>query len=134
MSKTDTFWQYAKEAILSAYEAKSDEDKEGLLELARTWTQAPLLERASANHHDGLAEAGAALPLGEQLSSRQSNKKYNPLDPKGLRMSIIWSFVEQIGSELRFGRGDGNQSHDLRYIYDCQQKRVPDGKSDRRQS
>ena len=30
------FWQYAKEAILSAYEAKTDEDKEGLLEHART--------------------------------------------------------------------------------------------------
>jgi len=36
MSKTDPFWQYAKEAILSAYEAKTDEDKEGLLEHART--------------------------------------------------------------------------------------------------
>ena len=49
MSKTDPFWQYAKEAILSAYEAKTDEDKEGLLELARTWTQAALQERASVN-------------------------------------------------------------------------------------
>jgi hypothetical protein len=36
MWKTDPFWRYAKEAILSAYEAKTDEDKEGLLELART--------------------------------------------------------------------------------------------------
>jgi hypothetical protein len=60
MSKTDPFWQYAEEAVLSACEAKTDEDKEGLLELARTWTQAALLERASAKHHDGLAEAGAA--------------------------------------------------------------------------
>ena len=45
MSVTDQFWQYAKEAILSAHEAKTDEDKEGLLELARTWTQAALQER-----------------------------------------------------------------------------------------
>jgi hypothetical protein len=49
MSRTDQFWQYAKEAILSAHEAKTGEDKEGLLELelelARTWTQAALQER-----------------------------------------------------------------------------------------
>jgi hypothetical protein len=45
VSKRDPFWQYAKEAILSAYEAKTDENKEGPLELARTWTQAALQER-----------------------------------------------------------------------------------------
>jgi hypothetical protein len=49
MSKTDQFWQYAKEAILLAYEAKTDEDKQGLLELALTWTQAALQERASSS-------------------------------------------------------------------------------------
>jgi hypothetical protein len=49
MTQTDQFWQYAKEAILSAYEAKTDKDKEGLLELARTWMQAVLEERASVN-------------------------------------------------------------------------------------
>jgi hypothetical protein len=48
MSKTVQFWQYAKEAILSACEAKTDSDKQGLLELARTWTQTALQERASA--------------------------------------------------------------------------------------
>jgi len=47
MSKTDQFWQYAKEAVLSAYDAKTDEDKKCLLELARTWTQAALQERQS---------------------------------------------------------------------------------------
>ena len=60
MSKTDQFWQYAKEAILSAHDAKTDEDKEGLLELARTWTQAALQERGSCSHYDSSAEAGAA--------------------------------------------------------------------------
>jgi hypothetical protein len=45
MSTTDQFWQYAKEAILSAASAKTDEDRRGLLELARTWTQAALQER-----------------------------------------------------------------------------------------
>jgi hypothetical protein len=59
MSITDQFWQYAKEAILSASYAKTDEDRQGLLELARTWTQAALLERRSIDH-DSPAEASAA--------------------------------------------------------------------------
>jgi hypothetical protein len=45
MSTADEFWQHAKEAILSACDAKTDTDKEGLLELARTWTQAALRAR-----------------------------------------------------------------------------------------
>jgi hypothetical protein len=53
MSETDQYWQYAKEAILSGCEAKADDDKEGLLELARTWTQAALQERASVNRQTG---------------------------------------------------------------------------------
>lgn len=52
MSKTDQFWQYANEAILSACEAKTDENKKSLLELAQTWTQAALQERASSVNHD----------------------------------------------------------------------------------
>ena len=48
-SQADQFLQYAKEAIRSACEAKTDTDKAGLLELARTWTQAALQERASVN-------------------------------------------------------------------------------------
>jgi hypothetical protein len=59
MSVTDQFWQYAKEAILSASSAQTDEERQGLLELAGTWTQAALLERQSINH-DSPAEAGAA--------------------------------------------------------------------------
>jgi hypothetical protein len=45
MSKTDEFWQYAKEAVLSASRAKTDDERHGLLDLARTWTQAALVER-----------------------------------------------------------------------------------------
>jgi hypothetical protein len=45
MSKTDEFWQYAKEAILSASYAKTDDERQDLLDLARTWTQAALVER-----------------------------------------------------------------------------------------
>ncbi len=35
MPVTDQFWQFAKEAMLSAYEAKTDEDKQVQLDLAR---------------------------------------------------------------------------------------------------
>jgi hypothetical protein len=45
MSNTDELWQYAKEAILSASYAKSDDERHGLLDLARTWTQAALIGR-----------------------------------------------------------------------------------------
>jgi hypothetical protein len=47
MSETDQFWQYAKEALLSACYAKTDGDKHDMLDLARTWTQAALEQRKS---------------------------------------------------------------------------------------
>ena len=52
MSKTDEFWEYAKEAILSASYAKTDDERQGLLDLARTWTQAALVERHFLADHD----------------------------------------------------------------------------------
>ena len=45
MSKTNEFWQYAKEATLSASYAESDGEMRDLLDLARAWTQAALIER-----------------------------------------------------------------------------------------
>jgi hypothetical protein len=45
MTRTDQFWQYAKEAILSAAYANTEDDRQRLFELARTWTQAALQER-----------------------------------------------------------------------------------------
>ncbi len=60
MSKTDQFWQYAKEAIFSATFAKTDEDRQGLLELARTWTQAALMARASSVDRNNPDEANTA--------------------------------------------------------------------------
>jgi hypothetical protein len=59
MSITEQFWQYAKEATLSASSAKTEEERQGLLELARTWTQAALIERQSIDR-DRPAEASAA--------------------------------------------------------------------------
>jgi hypothetical protein len=46
-TKRDQFWQYANEAYLSAYDAKNEKDREQFLDLARTWTQAALIERRS---------------------------------------------------------------------------------------
>ena len=62
MSETNQFWQYAKEAILSVGDAKTDQDKRDLLELARTWTQAALQEDRARLlvDHDSPAEAGAS--------------------------------------------------------------------------
>ena len=45
MSVTDQFWQYAREAALAACHAESDDEKLGLFDLSRTWTQAALIER-----------------------------------------------------------------------------------------
>ena len=45
MSVTDEYWQYAKEAALAACYAKSGDKKQGLLDLAQTWTQAALIQR-----------------------------------------------------------------------------------------
>lgn len=45
MSNTDQFWLYAKEAILSASYAETECERQGLVDLARAWTQAALIER-----------------------------------------------------------------------------------------
>ena len=48
----DEFWQYANEAYLSAYGAKTEKDRDEFLDLARTWTQAALAERRSLVDRD----------------------------------------------------------------------------------
>ena len=69
MLKTDEFWLYAREAILSASCAKSEDEKRSLLDLAGTWTQAALLERHLLADHDktnitayGCLVRGPSLP------------------------------------------------------------------------
>ena len=59
MSETDQFWQYAREAMLSAGYAKTDEEKQDLIELARIWTQAALQERTHLQSKIVRVEAGA---------------------------------------------------------------------------
>ena len=56
MSQTDEFWQYAKEAIVSATRAETEDERHGLLNLAQTWTQAGLVVRASSAGRDGHAD------------------------------------------------------------------------------
>ncbi len=51
MSETDQYWEYAKEAMLAATSAKTAVEKRSLFELARTWTRAAMLMRASS-HQD----------------------------------------------------------------------------------
>jgi hypothetical protein len=46
MSETDQFWEYAKEAMLLVCDAKTAKDKQDLLELSGTWTQAALQSRS----------------------------------------------------------------------------------------
>jgi len=45
MSKADDFWQYAKEAMLSASHTENEEEREAFADLARIWIQAALIER-----------------------------------------------------------------------------------------
>jgi hypothetical protein len=45
MPNTDEFWKYAKEALISAESAGSEDERQSLLELAQTWLLAALLER-----------------------------------------------------------------------------------------
>ena len=58
--KADQFWQYAKEALLAAYDAKIHDDKQNLFDLARTVDAGRILERSSSEDLDRRAKAGGA--------------------------------------------------------------------------
>jgi hypothetical protein len=51
------FWKYAREAIFSACDAETERDRRDFLELARTWTQAALVERRSLAGRDTTVSA-----------------------------------------------------------------------------
>jgi hypothetical protein len=57
MAEKDQFWQYANEAVLAAYYAESDDEKQGLLDLALTWTQAAMIERRTQANTGSVALA-----------------------------------------------------------------------------
>jgi hypothetical protein len=46
VSETDQYWEYAKEAMLLACDARTGRDKQEFLELAGTWTQAAVQSRS----------------------------------------------------------------------------------------
>jgi hypothetical protein len=50
MSKSDDFRQYAEEALRSVRAAKSESQKQALIDLALTWTQAALKADASVSN------------------------------------------------------------------------------------
>jgi hypothetical protein len=57
LTTTNQFWQYANEAYLSAYGAKTEKDRDEFLDLARTWTQAAVIERRSLVDRDTTVSA-----------------------------------------------------------------------------
>jgi hypothetical protein len=59
MSKADQFWLYAREAVLFAGDAETDQEKQTRFDLARIWTQAALSDRASFSHHNSQPETRA---------------------------------------------------------------------------
>jgi hypothetical protein len=61
MSVTDQFWQYAKEAVLAACQAESDDEKHDLLDLAQTWTHAALIERRTQATTGSIAHPASFL-------------------------------------------------------------------------
>ena len=99
MSKTDQFWQYAREAILAACDAQIDDDKQGLLHLSRTWTQAALLERTSYNRPDRPFEASAGVrpPLlgAVPLPALCPKSTWLPRPPKRLSREVGWIKVSR---------------------------------------
>jgi hypothetical protein len=66
MSETDQFWQYAKEALLSACYAKTDEDKRDMLDLARTWTEAALQQRKCFSRSHPLVDRNSPAEFTER--------------------------------------------------------------------
>jgi len=64
MSKPNEFWQYAEEAILCVDHANSDEERQALLDLARTWTQAALIEQRDLVDTGHTRPAALSVELG----------------------------------------------------------------------
>jgi hypothetical protein len=52
MSQCAQFWQYAEEAMLSARQSKSQIEKAGLMDLARTWAQVAIQRETTVAVND----------------------------------------------------------------------------------
>ena len=56
MSKADQFRQYAEEAMRWAYQSRTEKNKQALIELARTWTQAAVQSDSTVVVNDNTPE------------------------------------------------------------------------------
>ena len=56
MSTADQFWQFAEEAMRRALLSKSEIEKQALMDLAHTWTQAALRSRGAMVVNNGPPE------------------------------------------------------------------------------
>ena len=61
MSKADQFRQYAEEAMRWAYQSKTEKNKQALIELARTWTQAAVQSDSTVVVNDNAPEHRAPV-------------------------------------------------------------------------
>jgi hypothetical protein len=61
MSESDQFRQYAEEALLWVAQSKTEREKQLLLELARTWTEAAVASAALDNCNTGSLPTAAAI-------------------------------------------------------------------------
>jgi hypothetical protein len=66
MSNASEFWQYAEEALLSASQCETDNEREVQLNLARAWTQAALRSEVA------IASAGPSPPQSSRWYGRHS--------------------------------------------------------------
>ena len=70
MSESDQFRQYAEEALLWVAQSKTEEEKQLLLGLVLTWTQAAVVSDALANH----TYLPAANPIIPDMRSHAANQ------------------------------------------------------------
>jgi hypothetical protein len=59
MSKAEEFRQYAEEAVRWARKAKTEQEKQALMDIARTWTQAAAHSERICVVNSGPSEARA---------------------------------------------------------------------------
>jgi hypothetical protein len=59
MSKAEGFRQYAEEAVRWARKSKTEQEKQALMDLARTWTQAAVQSEYIFGVNDSPPEHGA---------------------------------------------------------------------------
>jgi hypothetical protein len=60
MSKAEGFRQYAEEAVRCARKSKTEQEKQALMDLARTWTQAAVHSEQIFGVNDSPPEAKAS--------------------------------------------------------------------------